>query len=301
MPSFTARLLETSARLLIKRVIDAPTFDLRRVRRAMDSRRTLPGFLPRDVTVRVSTDAALRGEWHEPADAVPGRTLLHLHGGAFIAGTPKAFRPLAAWMAKWARARVFVLDYRLAPEHPFPAGLDDCVAAVRALYARGVAPAQLGLAGDSAGGALVLATLCSLRDAGDPLPAAAALISPLTDLAGTGGTMTSNAATEAMLSSRHQATLIDWYAGAHGATHPLVSPLYGEARGLPPLLIHASDAEVLLDDARRYADKARAAGVDVRIRVFRGQVHDFHASVPLTRESRGAVREVGEFLAARLG
>lgn len=300
MPSFAARVLEFSARLLIKRTVDAPTFDLRAVRRAMDSRRTLPSFLPRGVRITASGAPALQGEWHTPDDAVPGRTILHLHGGAFIAGTPKAFRPMSAWIAKRSAARVLTLDYRLAPEHPFPAGLDDCVAAVRALYASGVAPAQLGLVGDSAGGALVLATLCVLRDAGDPLPGAAVLISPLTDMAGTGESWRTNAATEAMLSSRHTRTLIEWYAGAHGATHPLVSPLHGEAKGLPPLLIHASDREVLLDDARRYADKAEAAGVAVTIKVFRGQVHDFHASVPLTRESRGAVGEVGAFFATRL-
>lgn len=300
MPSFTARVLEFSARLLIKRVVDAPTFDLRAVRRAMDSRRTLPSFLPGGVRITVSTEQALKGEWHTPDDTVPGRTILHLHGGAFIAGTPKAFRPMSAWIAKRSRARVLTLDYRLAPEHPFPAGLDDCVAAVRALYASGVQPASLGLVGDSAGGALVLATLASLRDAGDAMPGAAVLVSPLTDMAGTGASWRTNAETEAMLSARHTDQLIAWYAGAHGPTHPLVSPLYGAATGFPPLLIHASDSEVLVDDARRYAEKARAAGVAVELTIFPQQVHDFHASVPLTPESREAVRQVGAFFAQRL-
>jgi monoterpene epsilon-lactone hydrolase len=301
MPSIEARLLEYSARILIKRVTEAPTLDVAAMRRAVNSRRLLPAFLPRGHRIETSHDPRLPGEWHTPADVAPRRTLLHLHGGAFIAGHPQAFRSLAAWIAARARARVLSLDYRLAPEHPFPAALDDTVGAIRALYALGTDPRSLGVVGDSAGGALALGALVALRDAGEPMPAAAALLSPVTDLAATGASMRTNAATECMLSAKHQTTLLRMYTPQHAAEHPLVSPLYADLKGLPSLLIHASDSEILFDDARRIAEKARAAGVAVEFTVFDSLMHDWHASVPLTPESRHAVMGVGAYFARRVG
>lgn len=301
MPSIEARLLELSSRLIIKRVMDAPTLDVAAIRRVMNARRLLPAFLPRDVRIEASRDPKLPGEWHLPADVAPRRTILHLHGGSFVAGSPKAFRPFAAWLAVRARARVLVLDYRLAPEHPFPAALDDAVGAVRALQALGTDARSLGVVGDSAGGALALGALVALRDAGDPLPAAAALISPVADLAFTGDSVRTNAARDAMLSTRHKVALARLYAPSHAVEHPLVSPLYADLKGLPSLLIHASDSEILFDDARRVAEKARAAGVAVEFTVFRDLMHDWHASVPLTPESRHAVKGVAAYFARRIG
>jgi epsilon-lactone hydrolase len=301
MPSIESRILAASSRLLIKRVMDAPTFDVVALRRAMNSRRLLPAFLPRGVRIEPSREPKLPGEWHLPTDAAPRRTILHLHGGGYVAGTPKAFRSFAAWLAVRARARVLVLDYRLAPEHPFPAGLDDAVGAIRALQALGTDARSLGIVGDSAGGGLTLAALLALRDAGDPLPAAAALISPFVDLAFTGESVRTNAARDSMLSARHKVAFARAYAPSHAAEHPLVSPLYADLKGLPSLLIHASDSEILFDDARRVAEKARAAGVAVEFTVFRELLHDWHASVPLTPESRHAVKGVGAYFARRIG
>ena len=301
MPSIEAHLLALSARLIIKRPLTASRLDVARVRRSMESRRLLPSFLPRGLRIEPSRDPHLKGEWHTPAAVAPRRTLLYLHGGAFIAGTPRAFRPLAGWIAAHSRARLLTLDYRLAPEHPFPAALDDCVGAVRALYALGVDPQALGIVGDSAGGALALATMLALREAGEPMPAAAALISPLTDLAGTGESLRTNAETESLLSMRHAGQLSRMYAGQTALEHPLVSPLYAELRGLSSLLIHASDSEILFDDSRRLAEKGRAAGIAVEFTVWHDQMHDFHASVPLTPESRLAVKGVGAYFARRVG
>ncbi len=301
MPSIETHLLALSSRLLVKRALSGGSLDVERVRRSMNSRRLLPAFLPRGLRIETSREPHLKGEWHTPADIAPRRTILYLHGGAFVAGTPQAFRPLAGWIAARSRARLLALDYRLAPEHPFPAALDDAVAAVRALYALGVAPNALGVVGDSAGGALTLATMLALREAGDPLPAPAALISPLTDLAGTGESLRTNAATESLLSTRHSEKLARMYAGDHAFEHPLVSPLYAELRGLPSLLIHASNSEILFDDARRLAEKARAAGIAVEFTVWDQQPHDFHAAVPLTPEARLAVKGVGAYFARRVG
>lgn len=301
MPSMESRFLALASRLLIQRPLAAPQLDLARVRRSMESRRWLPSFLPSGSRIETSRDPHLKGEWHTPADTAPRRTLLYLHGGSFVAGSPQAFRPLAAWIAARSRARLIALDYRLAPEHPFPAALDDAVAAVRALYALGVDAQALGIVGDSAGGALALATLLALRDAGDPLPAAAALISPITDLAGTGESLRTNTETESLLSTRHMGALTRMYAGNQPVENPLVSPHYAELRGLPSLLIHASDTEILFDDSRRLAEKAKASGIAVEFTVWVDQPHDFHAAVPLSPESRLAVKGVGAYFARRIG
>lgn len=301
MPSPSASLLAVASRLLVKRTLDAPQLDLPAVRRAMLARRLLPELLPRGLTVSPSRDPHLKGEWLVPVDVAPRRTLLFLHGGAFVGGSPKGHRSLAGWIAAHARARVISLEYSLAPEHPFPAALDDVVAAVRALYALGVDRHALGLVGDSAGAALALAGSLALRDAGEGLPAAMALLSPVTDMAGTGESVRRNAARDAVLSLRHQATFARMYAPQLPAEHPLVSPHYADLRGLPSMLIHASESEVLYDDARRLAERARAAHVAVEFTVWRDLGHDFHVSVPLTPESRVAVKGVGAYFARRVG
>jgi len=301
VPSIESRLLALAARLLVKRPLSAPRLDIARVRRSTESRRLLPSFLPRGSRIETSRDPHLKGEWHTPSDVAPRRTLLYLHGGSFVAGSPRSFRPLAAWIAARSRARLIALDYRLAPEHPFPAAVDDAVAAVRALYALGVDPHALGIVGDSAGGALTLATMLALRESGDALPAAAALLSPITDLAGTGESLRTNAETESLRSTRHMGELSRMYAVKTALEHPLVSPHYADLRGLPSLLIHASDTEILFDDSRRLAENAKAAGIAVEFTVWVDQPHDFHAAVPLSPESRLAVKGVGAYFARRVG
>lgn len=298
-PSLATRLTALASRLMVRRVMAAATLDLARLRRAMRARRSLPAFLPRSVVVEHTTLGGVAAEWCRPSGADPIRAILYLHGGGYVAGRIEDFRPFATWLAHQSGIAVCSLAYRLAPEHPFPAALDDALAAVRTIRAQGVA--HLALVGDSAGGGLALATTLALREAGDALPAALAVLSPLTDMAATDGTRRTNAMRDDVLSLRHAETLARWYAGAIPLDAPLLSPVRADLTAFPATLIHVSDAEVLFDDALRLAERLRAAAVPTTLEVFHGLPHDWHVSVPLTPESREGVRGVGRFLAERLG
>jgi acetyl esterase/lipase len=240
---------------------------------------------PPGVTYRPDTIGGLPGEWAEAATPKRG-TLLYLHGGGYFACSPQTYRPITGAYAKRGFA-VFTPDYRLAPEHPYPAAIEDAEAAWNGLLAAGHDAGSLVVSGDSAGGGLTLALLLTLRDKGAPLPAAAALLSPWTDLAITGASMTTNAGREAMFraSGLHQAAAA-YLAGAEAKT-PLASPLYADLAGLPPLLIHAGDREILRDDSTRLAAAARAAGVPVTLRIWPVVPHVWQLAifVPETRES----------------
>jgi acetyl esterase/lipase len=196
--------------------------------------------------------------------------------------------------------RLFSLDYRLAPEHPFPAGLDDAVRAVHALVAAGTPLSQIALCGDSAGGGLVLATMLRLRAEGAALPAAAALICPLTDCTGASKSLVTNAESEPLLGLRHRDAAMRYYAGQTPLEHPYLSPLFADLRGLPPMLVEASRIEVLWDDAAQFVEKAQAAGVDITFVPHDGLAHDWHVMVPFTPEARASVRRIGTFLAQRV-
>ncbi|MBN3005213.1 alpha/beta hydrolase [Chromobacterium alkanivorans] len=255
---------------------------------------------PRGWRVRKLDARALRGEWIEPESAArreaAGRVILYLHGGGYCFCSPLTHRGVAAALAVEADARAFSLDYRLAPEHPFPAAVDDALAAYQALLDEGVAPGCIVVAGDSSGGGLALALLLSLRDAGAPLPAGAVLFSPWTDLAATGASLEANDASDVMLSAVAVRNFSRYYLGDAAADHPIASPLYGEYAGLPDLFIQASDSEVLLDDAARVARKASAAGVAVDFKVWRRLPHAWATLAPMLPEARAAIREAGGFV-----
>jgi acetyl esterase/lipase len=241
----------------------------------------------------------LHGEWVEPRDADPARVLYYLHGGGFVACSPATHRRLAARIAREAGMRALLVDYRLAPEHPFPAAVQDAVAGYRWLIQNGVRPEHVVIAGDSAGGSLVLTTLLSLRDARDPLPAAGVCLSAVTDLTLSGASFTTRERDEALLSVAFCRSALGAYAGGCDPRTPLVSPLHAELHGLPPLLIHVGTHELLLDDSIRFAAKAEKAGVEVTLRVWDGMWHVFHAfEVP---EARAAVRDIGVFMRSQLG
>jgi acetyl esterase/lipase len=186
--------------------------------------------------------------------------------------------------------------YRLAPEHPFPAAVEDAVAAYRRLVALGTPPGRVVLGGDSAGAGLALATLLSLRDAGDALPAGAVLFSPWTDLAATGATLASNDRSDVTFHGAAVARGARLYLGDTPATHPLASPLYADLHGLPPLFIQASDSEVLLDDSTRFAAKATAAGVAVSFTQRHGLPHAWQLFAPVLPEARAAIAEAATFI-----
>jgi monoterpene epsilon-lactone hydrolase len=237
-------------------------------------------------------------EWIRPKGSRTDRVLLHFPGGAYVSRMPKLERSLAARLARAANARGRVVHYRLAPEHPFPAGLEDCVAAYRQLLDLRVAPDRIVLTGVSAGGGMVLAVLLAIRDRGLPRPAGAVAMSPVTDLTDpTAGSRTANAHADPVLSHQRGMEMRSMYVG--GATdlltHPYVSPKFGEFAGLPPLLFQVGGSEILLDDSIDCAAKARAAGVAAEVEVWDGMPHGWQG-LPFIPESQRAVDRIGDFV-----
>lgn len=253
--------------------------------------------LPPDVAVRPVDAGGVPGEWLEPAEATQGPILLFLHGGAYVRGSPATHRALVAALCRAAGVRALTLDYRLGPEHRFPAALEDAVAAWRWLLEHsGEPPGRLALAGDSAGGGLSLATLVALRDAGDPLPAAAALLSPWTDLAHTGASITERAAADPFVDRAYLETMAACYLGGHDPRDPLASPLYADLCGLPPLLIQVGTAEILLDDSVRVAEAVRRCGGSVTLEQWPDMVHVWHLFAPMLPEGRAGIEQAAAWL-----
>ena len=228
-------------------------------------------------------------------DAQPGRRLLFLHGGGYITGSPGLYRHILWRFAEACRAEIAAIDYRLAPEHPFPAALDDAVAAWRALLEEGANPRRCAVLGDSAGGGLALALALRLRDDGLPLPGAVAAISPWTDLAITGDSCRNDAA-DPMLKSDCLKPFAAQYLQGADPFHPHASPLYGDPRGLPPVLLQVGSDEILRDDSMRMAERLRAAGCDVTLEIWPRMPHVWHAFAPLMPEANRAIARIGAFV-----
>ena len=233
--------------------------------------------------------------------ATPGvrddRGILYFHGGGYVAGSLDSHTELMGRIARACRAPVLGIDYRLAPEDPYPAAVDDAVASYERLLANGIDAERIVIAGDSSGGGLTVACLLALKTAGKPMPAAAMLVSPWTDLRGSGASMRGRATADPMLSGEMLAPMAAAYAGAVDLTDPGVSPLFGDLTGLPPLLIQVGDDEVLLDDSTRLAERAETVGVSVRLHVFEGAFRVFQM-FPTLPESREALEEMGRFFDA---
>jgi epsilon-lactone hydrolase len=245
----------------------------------------------------------LDGEWVRPvAPNHPARTrcILYLHGGGYVAMSPRTHRSLTSRLAIWSDTSLFALDYRLAPEYPFPAALEDAVAAFRALVTGGNSPSQIVVAGDSAGGGLALALLIALRDLGERLPAGAVLFSPWTDLAATGQSVIDNNERDALFYGSWMTSLASHYLGTTPATDPLASPLYADLTGLPPLALQASTTEILLDDSRRVTARAVQAGVPARLQLWPNTPHGWQVFAPILPEGRSALRDAAAFIRARL-
>lgn len=267
--------------------------DVHAVRRVFDAAK-FPD--PPGVAFRPGAVGGIAGEWAERDGLRPDAPrLLYLHGGGFIACSARTHRPLIGALAQRG-FHIFAPDYRLAPEHPFPAGLDDAAAAWTAFAAEGPA----GLAGDSAGGNLALALMLRLKREGLPLPAAAALFSPATDMLGTGASMQANARRDAMFDPASLPGLVEAYLAGHDAADPLVSPLYGDPAGLPPLLFHVGANELLRDDSVRFAEKARAAGVDVALTVWPVVPHAWQFAASFLPEARRSLTAAASFLGRHL-
>ena len=250
---------------------------------------------PTDVTFAADTVGGISGWWAKPARPRQGAAILHLHGGWFNLGTARAYRNFVGQIAASAGAAAFVPDYRLAPEHLFPAAVEDVAACYRGLAAKGID--KIAVTGDSAGGNLALVLLSI---AGAQAPVGAVAISPVTDLALSGESFETRAEADPYFTKPQVAGLIASYLGQTDPKNPLASPLYGDLRGLPPIRVHVGDDEVLLDDSRRYVERAALAGVDATLDVWMGMPHGFVTAVREFDAARQALSAIGAFLTERL-
>jgi acetyl esterase/lipase len=257
--------------------------------------------IPADVHIEPVDADGVEAEWTWTPEADLSRVLLFLHGGGYISGSIASHRHMMAQAGREARARTLAVGYRLAPEHPFPAALDDTLAAYRFLLAQGFSPRRIAIGGESAGGGLALAALTSLRDAGEALPACAWLSSPWTDLQQTGATMQTKAAVDPLIQKAYLDELAAAYLHGEDATNPLASPIHADLRGLPPLLIHSGSAETMLDDSGRLAIAAGSAGVRVTFEIWPDMIHAFTLFYPQLAAGRAALAQVGRFVRAMTG
>jgi epsilon-lactone hydrolase len=256
---------------------------------------------PADVTVETVQAPERPAEWLTPPAARGDAVVLYFHGGGYAIGSPRSHRHLAAAIARAAGTRALLLDYRLAPEHPFPAALEDAVVAFEWLLARGIAPDRIVLGGDSAGGGLTVASLLALRDRGIPRPGGGVCISPWVDLTCSGASYATKAESDPIVTRDAVEALAQAYVRSGDRKAPLVSPLFADLRNLPPLLVHVGSEEVLLDDAIGLGARARAAGVDVKVEEWPEMVHVWHWFLPILDEAEKAIAGIGDFVRARVG
>lgn len=302
MISWRARFLNAMLRLTYKprleRIQAVTPAAVERSRRRLARMERWMASLPRDVTIQPVRAPNVRGEWVAAANAQCNHVFLYLHGGAYALGSARLYRDLAWRLSAAARTRILVMDYGLAPEHPFPAAVQDAQAAWHWLLSRGVPPGAIVIGGDSAGGGLGPAALLALRDAGQPPPAAGILLSPWTDLTVSGDSVATSAQRDPFLVSRLLPEVARLYLQEADARNPLASPVFGDLAGLPPLLMHVGSTEILLSDSTRFAKKAQAAGVDVTLRVWERMPHIFHLFGRYLPEGRQVIYESGEFARA---
>lgn len=249
-----------------------------------------------DIVSREVDAGGVPADWVTVDGSDADRVVLYLHGGGYVMGSRNTHRGLAGRIARAAKASVLLPEYRLAPEHPFPAAVDDATTCWRWLISQGFAPQRMAITGDSAGGGLTLATLLALKADGAPIPACAVALSPWTDLEGSGPTAEPGAVDDPMLTPDGLRVTGQQYA-AGALRHPLAAPLHGDLAGLPPLLLQVGTREVLLSDSTRFAEKARAAGVDVTLEIEEGLIHVWQM-FPDVPEAQSAVQRIGAFIRA---
>ena len=258
-------------------------------------------LLPFGTKVQQLSIDGVSAEWVSGRKAQENRVVLYLHGGAYTFGSTVTHRDIAARISNASGARVLNLDYRLAPEHPHPAAVEDATNAFRWLLKQEISPKNIAIAGDSAGGGLTLATMIALRDAGDPLPAAAACIAPWTDLENTGESVKTKANVDPLLSPDWATYMANFYVNGQDPHAPTISPLYANLKGLPPIIIQVGSDEILVSDAVRFTDRAREEGVEVRLDEWDRMWHVWHFFGGKMPEADKAIVEIGEFLKTHFG
>ncbi|HSL93825.1 MAG TPA: alpha/beta hydrolase [Bacillota bacterium] len=302
MPSLRARLIGSMLRnrhlFKKKQPIDWDTLEaVQDFRREVEAGAARFGKLPAGITASPEPIGDLYAEWISPANPRPNRILLYFHGGGYVSGTCAAHRGIVAKFVHGSNVRALVFEYRLAPENPYPAALDDALTAYQHLLAQDIPAHNIVFAGDSGGGGLCLSTLLAIRDRGLPLPFRAVVLSPYTDLLCTGKSHEMNLKRCLSPEGTPQA-FGRHYAGSNDPRLPYISPYYGGLHGLPPMLIFAGSDEVLLDDSRMFAEKARQAGVDVTLRIGEGLFHCYPAMAPMFPEATQAMDEIIKFISA---
>ncbi len=272
--------------------------DVRKIRRLWNF---LGGMMITAFGVKIARDEinGLYAEWLTPKDRMDGKLLLYLHGGAYVIGGCDMYRQMVSHMARAGRIQALLPEYRLSPEHKYPAAIDDAVGIYRTLLQQGIKPESIVFAGDSAGGGLAVATLLALRDAGDPLPAAAVLLSPFLDVSGSGESMQSRAMQDPWFHAEDISTIADYYCAAEQRREPLVSPVFADVGGLPPLYIQVGDDEILLSDSERIAQKIEVAGGEVELEVWPEMWHVFQMFIGKMPESGRAIRKIGDYVRGR--
>jgi len=285
--------LQTVLEMLRSRPVETD-LSIEEQRAAMETGLQFP--LAEDVHCEKVNAGGVPAEWIITPEESEGRVIYYFHGGGYVLGSVNTHREMISRLARAAGAKALAIDYRLAPENPFPAAVEDSVAAYRWLLSSGVDPARMVVAGDSAGGGLTVAALVALRDAGEPLPAAGVCISPWVDLECRWESVTSGTEDTGMLVREGVLQMAKAYLGAADPTMPLASPIHADLAGLPPLLIQVGAAGDLLDDATRLAERATTAGVDATLECWEEMIHVWHMFAAMLPEGQQAIDRIGEFI-----
>jgi monoterpene epsilon-lactone hydrolase len=259
-------------------------------------------FVPAaDISFTPDVARGVAVEWVTAPDSEPSRVVLYLHGGGYTIGSIASYRSYTGRLARATQSRLLSVGYRLAPEHPFPAALDDAVSSYHWLLDQGISPSRISVVGDSAGGGLALSMAIAIRDAGAPTPASIVAIGPSTDLAKEGASMKERAHLDPIVTYESSMAHALRYVGPRGnLKHPLASPLYADLRGLPPLLIMVGTHEALFDDSTRFAAKAEAAGVEVQLDIWEEMIHVWPFFADILPEGRQAIDKIGDYIKARI-
>jgi monoterpene epsilon-lactone hydrolase len=290
---------------LVKAVRQSPSFgqgdeiDVAAGRAQMEAMTANPQ-LPEGATFDATEVGGVPAEWATVPESDPSKVVLYLHGGGYVIGSVATHRGLVSRIAAAGGTRVLSLDYRLAPETPFPGAVEDATAAYAALLEQGFSPENIAVGGDSAGGGLTFAALVALKDQGHPIPGAAFALSPWIDLEGLGESMQTKAAADPMVEKSGLLKMAALYLAGADPKAPLASPLYADLADLPPMLIQVGTAETLLDDSIRIADHMRAAGGTVELQQYEDLIHVFQAFAPIVPESLEAIEKIGAFLKSQL-
>lgn len=285
---------------LLKQMTQSTELSVELTRKGLEQLATM-SKVSKDVRCEPIIIDGISAEWISVPESINDHVLFYLHGGGYIAGSINSHRSLCIGIARASKTRVLTIDYRLSPENKFPAAVEDSTASYRWLISsEKILPENIVIAGDSAGGGLALITLIKLRDDNIALPAAAVCLSPWTDLALTGESIQNKADVDPFISPDNIKFMAETYVKDEDCTNPLISPLYADLKGLPPILIQVGTAECLLDDSVRFADRAKSSGVDVSLELWEDMIHVFQAFAAFAPESREGIEKIGIFIRKHL-